>query len=154
MGAGVRLRAARHLAAVLVLLPSAWLAAEPAPAPPEPFLVRSASCVAALKARAEPLAQRLRRGDEAAEVPLTPIVQASFAFIGTAYKQGLRQPQADEMLHRAEQAQAALPPDALVKLQDGCQAEGDQILARASGLERMLVGAAARKRIAKLRKPV
>ena len=81
-------------------------------------------------------------------------MQASFAFIATAYKHGLRQPQADEMLQRAEQAQSGLPPEVLAKLQDGCQTEGDRLLAEATGLERMLVGVAVRKRIAKLRKPL
>jgi hypothetical protein len=135
---------------VLALALPLSLAAEPA-APEHAQFVRSATCVAALKARAEPLAQRVRHGDAAAEVPLTPIVQASFAFIATSYKQGLRQPKADEMLQRAEQAQAKLPAEALTKLQDTCQAEGDHLLAEATAFERMLVGVAVRKRIAKLR---
>lgn len=145
--------AVRHLGPVLALALPLSLAAEPA-TPEDPMFARSATCVAALKARAEPLAQRVRHGDAAAEGPLTPIVQASFAFIATAYKHGLRQPQADEMLQRAEQAQSGLPPEALAKLQDGCQTEGDRLLAEATGLERMLVGVAVRKRIAKLRKPL
>lgn len=153
MDCGMRRRALPpRLLGPLLALPMA-LAAAPA-APEDPVFIRSASCVAALKARAEPLAERVRHGDAAAEVPLTPIVQASFAFIATAYKQGLRQPKADEMLQRAEQAQSKLPPEVLAKLQDACQAEGDHLLAEATGLERMLVGLAVRKRIAKLRKPV
>ncbi len=137
--------------AIALAVPPVALA-QPDSAPTDPMLARAAACVAALKARAEPLAQRVREGDEAAEVPLIPIVTASFAFIGTAYKRGLRSPQADEMLRRAEQAQAGLSREALVSLQDGCQAEGDQLLARANALERTLVGVAARKRIARLRK--
>lgn len=111
----------------------------------------AAACVAALKARAEPLAQRLRTGDTAAEAPLVPIVTASFAFIGTAYKQGLRQKEADELLAAAERRQATLPPADLGKLQDACQAQGLQLFARANYFERQFVSRAVRHRIDKLR---
>jgi hypothetical protein len=121
-------------------------------APAAPTTARCAACVAALKARAEPLAQRLKRGDASAEAPLMPIVTASYAFVGTVYKQGVRSPQADELLRRAEQAQASLPPAELTRLQDACQREGDQLLKDANQLERMIVNRAARSRIDKLRK--
>jgi uncharacterized membrane protein len=81
-----------------------------------------------------------------------PIVTASYAFVGTVYKQGVRSPQADELLRRAEQAQASLPPAELTRLQDACQREGDQLLKDANQLERMIVNRAARSRIDKLRK--
>ena len=121
-------------------------------APAAPTTARCAACVAALKARAEPLAQRLKRGDNSAEVPLMPIVVASYAFVGTVYKQGVRSPQADELLRRAEQAQASLPPADLARLQDACQLEGEQLLKDANSVERMIVNRAARSRIDKLRK--
>ena len=123
----------------------------PARADP-PSFAESAACVAALKARAEPLAQRLRNGDTSAEAPLRPIVTASFAFIGTAYKQGLRQKQADELLHEAERQQAQLPPEQLTQIQDGCQVQGQRLYDEANFFERMFVSRAADARIAKLRK--
>ena len=123
----------------------------PARADP-PSLTDGAACVAALKARAEPLAQRLRNGDTSAEAPLRPIVTASFAFIGSAYKQGLRKKQADEMLGQAEQRQAELPPEQLAQLQDSCQAQGQRLYAEANYFERIFVSQAANARIAKLRK--
>lgn len=119
----------------------------------DPNPAQAATCVAALKARAEPLAKRLQGGDAAAEAPLLPIVTASFAFIGTAYKQGLRQQQADEMMAAAERQQSRLPPAELARLQDGCQTQGHQLLARANYFERQFVSRAARNRIDKLRKP-
>ena len=117
-----------------------------------PSPAQAATCVAALKARAEPLAKRLKGGDAAAEAPLVPIVTASFAFIGTAYKQGLRQKQADEMLAAAERQQAQLPPAELAKLQDGCQVQGQQLYAAANYFERQFVSRAVRNRIDKLRR--
>ena len=134
----------RALALVAVLAP--------AHAADAPGFADSAACVAALKARAAPLAERLRNGDAAAEAPLRPIVTASFAFIGTSYKQGLRKKEADEMLDQAERKQADMPPDELAKLQDVCQAQGQRLFAEANYFERLFVSRAAESRIAKLRK--
>jgi len=135
--------------ALLALL----LAALAGTAQAAPTAARSATCVAALKARAEPLAQRLRNGDNAAEATLMPVVTASFAFIGTVYKQGVGQAEADELLRKAEQAQAQVPPAELARMQDACQSEGQQLLAAANVLERQFVLHAARKRVDRLRKP-
>ena len=120
--------------------------------PAAPTIAHCAACVAALKARGEPLAQRLKRGDATAEAPLLPIVTASFAFIGTAYKQGLRSPQADELLRSAETAQADSPAEELAKLQDACQFEGEQLLKDASYFERAFVNHMVRSRIDRLRR--
>lgn len=133
---------------VLVVL---LAAACSSPARAEPTPAHAAVCVAALKARAEPLAQRVRKGDAGAEVQLLPIVTSSFAFIGTVYKQGLREAQANELLRQAERAQEQLPPDELARTQDACFAEGQQLLAEANFFEREFVKVAARRRVARLR---
>lgn len=117
-----------------------------------PTIPHCATCVAALKARGEPLAQRVKRGDATAEAPLLPIVKASFAFIGTVYKQGVRSPQAEELLRSAEKAQADLPPDDLVKLQDACQTEGEQLLKDANYFEQAFVNYMVRSRMDRLRR--
>jgi hypothetical protein len=138
-----------RLSTCLVFLTSvlAASAAQADPAPP-----RAAACVAALKLRAEPLAERLRQGDGAAEVPLKPIVTASFAFIGTAYKQGVRQPEADALVQEAEKAQAKLPAGELQRLQDQCQSQGQQLFSNASYFERQFVAHKVQSRIERLRK--
>jgi len=141
----VRLLCAVACAAPLALL-SAAARAEPDPG-------QAAYCVAALKSRAEPFAERLRRGETTAEAQLMPIVTASFAFIGTAYKQGVRSTEADDMMKQAEQAQSKLPPAELGRVQDRCQAQGQQLLAQASYFERQFVQHKAQQRIDKLRKP-
>ena len=60
----------------------------------DPSPKQAAACVAALQARAAPMAKRMREGDAEAEVQLLPIVTASFAFVGSVYKQGVRGPEA------------------------------------------------------------
>jgi hypothetical protein len=137
---------AAALAFAALLGGAAW--ADPA----VPTIPHSAACVAALKARGEPLAQRVKRGDATAEAPLLPIVRASFAFIGTVYKQGVRSPQAEELLRSAEKAQADLPPDELQKLQDACQLEGEQLLKDANYFERAFVNQMVRSRMDRLRR--
>jgi hypothetical protein len=117
-----------------------------------PTPTQAATCVAALKSRAEPLAERVRKGDAAAEAQLLPVVTDSFAFIGTSYKQGVESAEAKELLKAAEAKQATMPPAELAKVQDACQVEGKQLLAQASGFERMFVSHAARTRIEKLKK--
>ena len=136
---------------ILLLLPALLATAVPAvQAAPTPD--RAANCVAALKTRAEPLAQRVRQGDAGAETQLLPIVTDSFAFIGSSYKQGIESAKATEMMKAAEARQAQLPADELAKIQDGCQVEGRQLLSQASAFERMFVNHAARSRIDRLKR--
>jgi len=130
------------VAALSIAVPSAH--AEPTPE-------QSAYCVAALKVRAEPLAQRVRRGDPAAEEQLLPIVTDSFAFIGSSYKQGVDSAKANELLAAAEKAQTQLPRAELAKIQDACQAQGRQLFSHANVFERAFVARAARNRIERLR---
>jgi len=129
---------------------AAWPLAVLAAAYAEPTPTHAATCVAALKTRAEPLAQRVRKGDTAAEAQLLPIVTSSFAFIGTVYKQGVRGPQADELLRQAEEAQTQVPPAELARTQDACHAEGMQLLAQANFFERQFVTRAAKARVQRL----
>jgi hypothetical protein len=117
-----------------------------------PSPTQAAFCVAALKTRAEPLAQRLRGGDAAAEAQLMPVVTGSFAFIGATYKQGVESAEARELMKAAEEKQAKMPPAELSKAQDTCLAEGAQLLAKANSFERMYVSRAARSRVDKLKK--
>jgi hypothetical protein len=137
----------RDLAVVL----AAALAAHSALADPNPK--QAAACVAALQARAEPIAQRMREGDTSAEAQLLPVVTSSFAFVGVVYKQGIRGAEADALLKEAEKAQAGLPPAELEHTQNACQTQGEGLLKNASFFERQFVNRAARKRVDRLRKP-
>lgn len=112
----------------------------------------AAACVAALRVDADAMAEQLRRGRAEVEPELRRRLQEGFAFIGTAYKQGLREADANRLLKDAEQAQLALPPRQLAERQVACRAEGARLLAGANVVEQALVERAADRRIQKFKR--
>jgi hypothetical protein len=140
---------------------SAWLAlallattaaqADTPSSPTEPSIhEHRAACVAALTTKAEPLAARLKTGDATVETELLGLTESGFALIGAAYRDGLRKPEADQLLDAAKKAQKALPAPELGKMQASCQTEGSQVLADSNALERFLVTSAARRRVSRI----
>ena len=117
----------------------------------EPTPEHAASCVAALESEAEGMARQFREGHVEIEPELVHRVQQGFAFIGSAYKQGLRDEQANHLLKEAEKAQESLPKAELAARQAACRAEGAQLLAKANFLERAFVNRAAQRRVDKLK---
>jgi hypothetical protein len=111
----------------------------------------SAACVAALERDAEQLAERFRQGHPEIEPELVERVRQGFAFIGSAWKQGLRDEEADKLLKAAEEAQKDLSPEQLAARQAACRAEGEKLLANANVLERAFVNHAAQRRVDKLK---
>ena len=111
----------------------------------------SAACVAALEHEAEQLAERFRQGHPEIEPVLVERVREGFAFIGSAWKQGLRDEEADKLLKAAEEAQKDLSPEQLAARQAACRAEGAKLLANANVLERAFVNHAAQRRVDKLK---
>lgn len=140
---------ASSLALALVLL----LAAAAPTASAEPTPEHAATCVAALESEAEGMAQQYRDGKLEIEGELVHRVQQGFAFIGAAYKQGLRGEEADRMLKAAEKAQEGLAAAELAARQAKCRSEGAALLADASFLERAFVVRAAQRRVDKLKRP-
>lgn len=127
------------------LLATTALAAEPTPSHEH-----RAACVAALTTQAEPLAARLKNGDRSVEAELLKLTQSGFAIIGIAYQDGLRKPEADQLLETAKKAQKSMPAPALSQLQASCQLEGARVLADANALERFLVTSAAERRVKRI----
>ena len=134
---------------VLALLCAPLAVAKAAGPTPE----HSAACVAALESEAEQLAERFREGHQELEPVLVERVQQGFAFIGTAWKQGLRDAEANRLLRAAEEAQKSLTPQELADRQAACRAEGATLLARANMVERAFVQRAAQRRVDKLVRP-
>jgi len=134
------------------LLVAATLLAAAMPALADPTPEHAASCVAALESEAAALAQQFRDGNTQIEPELVRRVQEGFAFIGVAYKQGLRGEEADRMLRDAEKAQESLPPAELAARQAACRGEGSQLLANANVIERAFVNRAAQRRVDKLKR--
>lgn len=137
-------RPAAFLLATLVAT-AAWSAAA------EPTPEHAAACVAALESEAEGMAQEFRQGKVEIEPELVHRVQQGFAFIGAAYKQGVRDEEANRMLKAAEKAQQSLPPKELEARQAACRAEGASLLAKANVIERAFVNHAAQRRVDRLK---
>lgn len=112
---------------------------------------RTASCVAAMKTKAAVFSERYRAGDDTVKAELTSLTEAGYAFIGTAYEAGLRKADADRLLTSAEEAQKNMPAAALENLTTTCHAEGANLLAQANVAERVVVKAAARARVNRIR---
>lgn len=117
----------------------------------EPTPEHAAACVAALESEAEILAEQFRQGKVETEPELVQRVQEGFAFIGSVYKQGVRDAEANKLLKAAEKAQEELPPAELAARQAACQAEGARLLERANFIERAFVNGKAHRRVDKLK---
>ena len=142
----------KHASPLALALASLLAAAAPT-AWAEPTPEHAAACVAALESEAEGMAQQYRDGKLEVEGELVHRVQQGFAFIGAAYKQGLRGEEADRMLKAAEKAQEGLPAAELAARQAKCRGEGAALLANANFLERAFVIKAAQRRVDKLKRP-
>ena len=113
----------------------------------------SAECVAALKVDAESIADQYRSGRTDVEPELLRRVQQGFAFIGTAYLQGVRDAEADRLLKAAQAAQQEMPTAELATRQAACRSEGTRLLEKANAIERAFVTKAARRRVDRMKRP-
>ncbi len=146
MRTGMR-RVARGLPCCLWALLGSGLAA---PAPESAF-DRAATCVAAMRGKADVLSDRYRAGDDSVKGELVSLTEAGFTFIGSAYEAGLRKDEADRRLAAAEERLKSIPEADLAQLVTDCRGEGSRILADSNALERALVRNAARMRVNRLR---
>jgi hypothetical protein len=135
------------------LLAATFLALIALPARAGPTPQHTAECVAALEVQAAAMADEYRSGKTEIEPELVRRVQEGFAFIGTAYLQGLREDEANRLLKAAQKAQESLPPAELAARQAACRTEGARLLEKANVLERAFVMKAAQRRVDKLKKP-
>lgn len=113
----------------------------------------ASACVAVLKREALLLAHRYKAGHTETRPEIVKLTEHGFAFIGTAYKSGLRKAQADQLLEEAEKDQKNASPDALRQLLGECQTEGTKLLREANFIERGLVGNRAAARVDKMLAP-
>ena len=136
-----------------MLAPTLILAAVAGAAHAGPTPERAASCVAALKVRADALTQRFQAGDANVQAELTKVLEYGYTFIGDAYLNGERDKKAaEDRLKAAQEAQAGFSEAQMAQRQAGCQAEASKLLAEAPAINRMFIANAARSRIAKLKK--
>jgi len=143
------LRGARCGAAIALTLAGAT-GAGAAPVDLPTFYRHASDCVAVLKLRADTLASPYRGGDAPMKAELTTLTEAGFAFVGTAYKAGLRKAEADRMLADAETELQGRPAAEREQLVSTCALEGRKLLADSNALEQMLVRQKARSRVEKI----
>jgi hypothetical protein len=119
----------------------------PADDPKLPAWKRTSACVAVMKREIVGLADQHKAGKRQVEPEMVRLAEWSFALIGTAYKQGLRKPQADKLLEEAEAALKTQNPDEQKALLQACQIEGQKTYKDANFVERALVSNRAKARI-------
>jgi len=141
----------RYVSALLLATLGGFLL--PAAQAAGPTAQHSAECVAALEADAETMAAQYRSGRTEVEPEMIRRVQQGFAFIGTAYLQGVRDAEADRLLKAAEAAQKEMPTAELATRQAACRTEGSRLLEKANAIERAFVTKAARRRVDRMKRP-
>jgi hypothetical protein len=117
------------------------------PAGDEAFYERAATCAAALEVDQLALVARARAGEPDLRPRIVHITQAGFAYVGTAYKRGLRDPRADDMLKAARAEQKGWDAARHAKVAAECLAEGESLYNGASSIEQWLVTNKVNKRV-------
>ncbi|MDX9842552.1 MAG: hypothetical protein RBT42_02230 [Aquabacterium sp.] len=112
------------------------------------FFQEASECTAGFKAR---VVQHLKQPpSEARNQAILKDTEHGFVFIGVAYKKGLRNPEADQMLKVAEARWSQLSAAQQATRLSRCTQQADQLMADVSGLERFLVRNRAQARVDKL----
>lgn len=133
------------LLASLTLTASA-LAAQPSS--DAAFYLEASDCTAGFKDR---VVQHLKQppSDKRNQAILKD-TEHGFVFIGVAYKKGLRNPEADQMLKAAEGRWSQLAPAQQATRLSRCTLQADHLMADVTSLERFLVRNRAQARVDKL----
>lgn len=126
---------------------------DPAGQADQAYYRRVSACTAVLKQEVLAVKPRAQGGEGAARELLQKLTEQSFALVGTAYKRGLRNPLADQLLAEAEQQLRRQSPSAQRQQLQDCQAEGARTLSAANAIERALVRNRARARVEQLLSP-
>lgn len=124
------------------------VAAQAQPPSNAPFFLEAADCTAALKARV--VERQAQPKSPARDKAILGDTELGFVFIGVAYKKGLRNPEADQMLLAAEQRWRALNKADKLSRQASCTTRGQQLMRDVSALERFLIRNRAKARVDKL----
>ncbi|MFT3858636.1 MAG: hypothetical protein QM742_14435 [Aquabacterium sp.] len=129
----------------------AGLAAAPcarAQTPVPPFYLEAADCTAAFEARV--VARLAQPKSEARDKAILSDTEWGFVFIGVAYKEGLRSPQAEELLKAAQKRWRLLGrPEQDARLAT-CTTRAQQLMDDVSFVERFLVRNRAKARVDRL----
>lgn len=121
---------------------------EAASAPPNPFFLEAADCTAAFEARV--IERKAQPRSDARNQAILHDTELGFVYIGVAYRRGLRNPEADEMLKAAEKRWSQLSKRDQAKRLAACVTQAEQLMEDVSGLERFIVRNRASARVDRL----
>ncbi len=109
------------------------------------FYLEAAECTAGFK---DSVVQHLKQPPSAKRnQAILKDTEHGFVLIGVAYKKGLRNPEADQMLKAAESRWSQLAPTQQSSRLARCTQQADRLMADVSGLERFLVRSRAQARV-------
>lgn len=118
------------------------------PPEPPPFFVEAADCTAAFEASVK--VRLAQPKTEARDKAIYDDTEKGFIFVGVAYKQGLRSPEADKLLHAAEERWAGLSKEEQAKRLSSCASKARDLMDDVSFLERYIVRNRAHARVERL----
>lgn len=121
---------------------------EAASAPPNPFFLEAADCTAAFEARV--IERKAQPRSDARNQAILHDTELGFVYIGVAYRRGLRNPEADDMLKAAEKRWSQLSKHDQAKRLAACVTQAEQLMEDVSGLERFIVRNRASARVDRL----
>lgn len=141
-----------HLPPLLVACCTALLAhaatAQDKPRPPPPFFTEAADCTAAFQARV--IARMAQPRSQSRDKAILRDTEMGFVFIGVAYKDGLRSPEAEQMLKAAEKRWAMLNQAEQDRRLAACTTRARQLMDDVSFVERYIVKNRAESRVDRL----
>lgn len=124
---------------------AAWAQAKPQEPAVPPFFQEAADCTAAFKARV--IESKAQPKSEARDDAILRDTEMGFIYIGVAYKRGLRNPEADQMLKTAEKRWGQLSKTEQANRLASCTVKAQQLMDDVTGLERFLVRNRAKARV-------
>jgi len=134
----------------LALVALAWTLAGPAAAADdtdEAFYQRAATCAAAMQVDQLALAYKARAGDQEAHAQLLQLTRLGFAYVGTAYLHGLRDPRGSDMLKAATAEQKSWPAARHTALAAECHVEAQKVYDNAGGMWQWAIDKKAKSRV-------
>ena len=138
------MRRATALAGLACVLAGPALAAD---ADDEAFYQRAATCAAAMQFDQLALVAKARAGATEVRPELLQLTRLGFAYVGTAYLRGLRDPRGSDMLKAATAEQKSWPAARHTALVAQCRVEGQKVYDDASSVRQWALDRLATKRV-------
>ncbi len=135
------------MAALALVALAASGAAHAADDADEAFYQRAADCAAAMQFDQLALVAQALSGTPGLRPELLTLTKLGFAYVGTAYLKGLRDPRGGDMLKAATAEQKGWPAARHTALVAQCRVEAQKVYDDATSMEKWLVDKKANKRV-------